>query len=83
MRKVICILSIPIFYIVLSSSILYAQSEKNANDPLINKIHWYGLTKTSSVLFAHFDKTIYVNNENAWFAAYLLNYDKQSHLYFP
>ncbi len=30
------------------------------------------LKNTSSTLFVHFDKTIYTNNDNAWFTAYLL-----------
>lgn len=34
---------------------------------------WYNLQKPAQVLFAHFDKTIYAQNENVWFTAYLLN----------
>ena len=34
---------------------------------------WYSLQKPAQVLFAHFDKTIYAQNENVWFTAYLLN----------
>jgi len=69
----ICTLS---FFMGLSS--LFAQDQVNSIDSLIQKIHFYGLKKQSSVLFAHFDKTVYVNNENVWFTAYLLNYDKKT-----
>lgn len=34
---------------------------------------WYSLGKPSQTLFAHFDKTVYAQNENVWFTAYLLN----------
>ena len=55
--------------------VLYAQNA--ALDSLTDKIGFYGKKNTSSILFAHFDKNIYVNNENVWFTAYLLNYNKQ------
>jgi len=57
---------------------LYAQKNEAMPDSLLQKIHFYGLKKRSSVLFAHFDKTVYVNNENVWFTAYLLNYEKKA-----
>ena len=70
-----------IFFIFFFGVILYpwyvnAQAELPIPDSLLSKITYYGLKNSSSVLFAHFDKTIYLNNENAWFTAYLLNYDK-------
>jgi len=44
-------------------------------DSLAKKIQYYSAKKQQGVLFAHFDKTIYTNNENVWFTAYLLNAD--------
>jgi hypothetical protein len=42
-------------------------------DSIEKKMRWYSLQKPTQVLFAHFDKTIYAQNENVWFTAYLLN----------
>src|ERR1700741_4128858 len=52
---------------------LFGQAEDLTNNPLSSKITTYGLSKSSPVLFAHFDKNVYVPNEYVWFAAYLLN----------
>jgi len=46
-----------------------------APDSLVKKFALYNVKKQQGVLFAHFDKTIYTNNENVWFTAYLLNTD--------
>jgi hypothetical protein len=37
------------------------------------RLYAYGINNPSQTLFIHFDKNIYVSNENAWFAAYILN----------
>lgn len=42
-------------------------------DSIEKKMTWYSLQKPQQILFAHFDKTIYAQNENVWFTAYLLN----------
>ncbi|GAB3934508.1 hypothetical protein [Mucilaginibacter myungsuensis] len=44
-------------------------------DTIFQQAKVYNNQKPSSVLFAHLDKTVYVNNETIWFAAYLLNPD--------
>src|SRR5882757_3375126 len=64
------------FYCLYSVQVLYAQN--TSLDSLTNKISLYGKKISSSILFAHFDKTVYINNENVWFTAYLLNYNKQT-----
>jgi len=45
----------------------------NQPDVLANKLHWYGLKNSSPVLFIHYDKTLYSNNDDVWFTAYLLS----------
>ena len=55
---------------------LFGQAADLANNPLSSKIAAYGLLKSSPLLFAHFDKNVYVPNEYVWFAAYLLNAPK-------
>ena len=45
----------------------------NQPDVLANKLHWYGLKNSSPVLFIHYDKTVYSNNDDVWFTAYLLS----------
>jgi hypothetical protein len=39
---------------------------------LQQKITAYGLINSENLLFVHFDKNVYTNNENVWFTAYLL-----------
>ncbi len=46
---------------------------QTANDSISIKMYRYRQAHPSSLLFAHFDKTVYTNNENIWFTAYLLN----------
>ncbi|UEG51600.1 hypothetical protein LLH06_11520 [Mucilaginibacter daejeonensis] len=45
-------------------------------DTLQRKMDIYRRTVPSAKLFVHFDKTIYTNNENVWFTAYLLSSDR-------
>src|SRR5436309_1195025 len=71
------------FFLLLSCVInftaLFAQGGKKPIDSLIAKIGLYGNKNTSATLFTCFDKTAYVNNENVWFTAYLLNYSSLKH----
>ncbi|MDB5124689.1 MAG: hypothetical protein JWP94_2818 [Mucilaginibacter sp.] len=65
--------------IVLVTSHGLAQNiDKNFSDSLIKKFEYYHVKKQQGVLFAHFDKTIYTSNENVWFTAYLLNYNRKT-----
>jgi hypothetical protein len=76
-RRYSTIFFILAIYIGFHPCCLYAQTGTKVPDSLLSKINYYGVKKSASILFAHFDKTIYVNNENVWFTAYLLNYDKR------
>ena len=61
------------FLIILHCDTLFAQKTgSNFIDSLSNKFAYYRLKKQAGVLYAHFDKTVYTNNENVWFTAYLL-----------
>ncbi len=42
-------------------------------DSLADKLELYGHKTQSPILFIHFDKNIYTNNENVWFTAYFLH----------
>lgn len=44
----------------------------SGQDPIAEKMDWYGKAKPSSNLFVHFDKNIYSNYETVWFTGYLL-----------
>jgi hypothetical protein len=44
----------------------------SAQDPVAEKMSWYGKAAPTSNLFVHFDKNVYSNNETAWFTAYLI-----------
>ncbi len=66
-----------IFSCLLCAITAKAQNaDKSFADSLAKKFDYYRLKNTHGVLFAHFDKTVYTNNENVWFTAYLLNNDK-------
>src|ERR1700754_3650267 len=60
-----------LFIFQVNSSNLFAQ--KILPDSIERKMMWYSLQKSPQILFAHFDKTVYTQNENVWFTAYLLN----------
>jgi hypothetical protein len=64
---------------VINFTTLFAQTGKKPIDSLIAKIGLYGNRNTSATLFTCFDKTAYVNSENVWFTAYLLNYSSLKH----
>ncbi|MGY3051819.1 hypothetical protein ACVWYG_000006 [Pedobacter sp. UYEF25] len=46
-------------------------------DSLANKLELFGHKTQSPILFIHFDKNIYTNNENVWFTAYFLHLSDQ------
>ncbi|MGF7078472.1 hypothetical protein [Mucilaginibacter sp. UYCu711] len=71
-----------VILILLSSFIgnVYAQRPKSEvfADDLANKLNLYGEKMQAPVLFIHFDKNVYTNNENVWFTAYFLNLINQT-----
>lgn len=63
-----------LFVVTITFSIANAQSKNQfLADSIAKKLDWYSSIKNEGILFAHFDKTIYTNNEFVWFTAYLLN----------
>ncbi|MCZ4223027.1 hypothetical protein [Pedobacter rhodius] len=62
---------IPVFVVAFLFSIqLNAQFIKS--DSLARILEKYSLQNKSSVLFIHFDKNVYTNNDQVWFTGYLL-----------
>lgn len=67
------------YWFILCSYFLFGhtataqQGFSTIEDPLANQQRLYKLSKPSAILFVHFDKHIYTNNETAWFTGYLLN----------
>jgi hypothetical protein len=59
--------------IVIFINKVAAQDQTNGFTNLQHKLNLYRQTHPSSDLFVHFDKTLYTNNDNVWFTAYLLN----------
>jgi len=51
---------------------LFGQQVEKSPDILAKKIISYGIKHAQNLIYAHFDKTVYTNNENVWFTAYLL-----------
>ncbi|WP_316736858.1 hypothetical protein [Pedobacter aquatilis] len=59
------------FVIIIVCSIkLHAQVNKA--DSVANLLEHYGLRHKSSILFVHFDKNVYTNNDQVWLTGYLL-----------
>lgn len=69
-------LRIIIVFLLLGSSLLtttaYGQGGQVEEAALLNKIALYSKAHPSACLFVHSDKTVYTNNEEIWFSAYLL-----------
>ena len=66
-KSILCTLLWLGFYVSVN-----AQQSKGM-DSLNYKLALYGIKNQAPVLFVHFDKNVYSNNETAWFTAYLLN----------
>ena len=64
--------------LLLIPVLTFAQRKDLPMDTIRAKLGYNGSIKPASVLFAHFDKTIYNNTETAWFTAYLLNNDSKA-----
>lgn len=60
------------FLTVVGRMAMAQQAGERLTDSLTKKFEFYRLKKQEGILYAHFDKTIYTNNENVWFTAYLL-----------
>lgn len=50
----------------------YAQQPLTLSDSITLRIEAAAMQQPEATLFVHFDKTIYANNENTWFTAYLV-----------
>lgn len=59
--------------LIFTSAICFGQ-DSTFTSVLKNKMDAYSAGK-SSLLFVHFDKNIYVNNESVWFTGYILKAD--------
>lgn len=60
---------IPLFLLFYS---LKLSAQENKIDSLAQNLSNYSLKNHSSLLFIHFDKNIYTNNDKVWFTGYLL-----------
>lgn len=64
----------PLTFLLLSSLFVTAQQENNAVlDALDSTFQQYAANRQQPDLFLHIDKTIYANQENIWFTAYVLS----------
>jgi len=62
-----------LLFLVLSLFLaLNLRAQTNKTDSLANVLERYDLHNRNSVLFVHFDKNIYTNNDQVWFTGYLL-----------
>ena len=65
-----------IAFLLLGSSFVittaYGQDVQVEESALLDKITLYSKAHPSACLFVHSDKTVYTNNEEIWFSAYLL-----------
>jgi hypothetical protein len=69
MRKIIAkVYAGLVISIMLSVSVMAQQTPD-----VTSKINLYSIKKQAPVLFIHFDKNVYSNNENVWFTGYFFN----------
>jgi hypothetical protein len=67
---------VPIWVVIIVLTFaIKSQAQSRFLDSINQKIQLYNLKNPKAILFAHFDKTVYMQNENAWFTAYLTNAD--------
>jgi hypothetical protein len=69
MRKTIAKVFIRLVICILLPMSVAAQQTPD----IAAKFNLYGIKKQAPVLFIHFDKNVYSNNENVWFTGYFLN----------
>ena len=50
-----------------------AAAQWKSQEELTQKMNYHQLANPADILFIHFDKNIYTNNETVWFTGYLLN----------
>lgn len=68
------------YFLILVIFILghsFAYSQNRIIDTLIEKMNYYGASKSQTSLFIHYDKNVYTNHEFGWFTGYLLNHDEE------
>lgn len=51
----------------------FSQTASAYIDSSKTHVELYGIKQQIPAMFVHFDKTVYSNNENVWFTAYLIN----------
>ncbi|GAA4336502.1 hypothetical protein GCM10023149_45360 [Mucilaginibacter gynuensis] len=59
--------------LLLFSGNLYARTGTDSLEALLKNFEYYSLKKSASLLFVHFDKTVYTKNEQVWFSGYMLS----------
>jgi hypothetical protein len=62
-------------FILLFITVASRAQQHTVPDSMNSRIKLYGVKNQSPVLFIHFDKNVYSNNDKVWFTAYLLNAD--------
>ncbi len=66
------LLFISTYTLLFITGITSADAQWINQQQLTQKMDWHNLANPAAMLFVHFDKTIYTNNETAWFTAYVL-----------
>ncbi|CAM3753932.1 hypothetical protein MUGA111182_07450 [Mucilaginibacter galii] len=72
-KKLLLHLAILVCLIIGKPGVTIAQSANVLSNTIQRKLSLYQQKHPASLLFVHFDKTLYSGNENVWFTAYLLN----------
>ena len=67
-----------VLFVFSNVYMLYAQKDTINNEWLVDKFELYSKSHSSTLLFLHTDKTLYTNNEDIWFSAYLISKGHES-----
>jgi hypothetical protein len=65
-------LNICLLFMLTVVKVAFAQ---DTTGQLVNKFALYNISEPVGTLFIHYDKTVFVNSEDVWFAAYLVRAD--------
>ena len=74
MRKRLLVVKMLLLFFINQAAL--AQTADTTTRALLQYFNYYSIKTSHTLMFVHLDKTVYVNNDNIWFTAYLLNCTK-------
>lgn len=70
------LITVQVLLLLLAGQSVWAQKQDTTIHALQQQFNYYNIQKSNTLMFVHLDKGVYLNNDNIWFTAYLLNCPK-------